>query len=373
MKILHVVETLFKYGGANVACVDFANKQAERGHEVALFTTQVLSNDEVFVSPKIKLVVKCKRVKLKFGRLSYIADLDRRFAATIKNFKPDIVHVHALWDPLIHCAIKHSSKLNIPIVHSPHGMLTPWALANKKYKKKIAWHFYQHRDLLKVSAFHVTCNDEKEDLLRLGFNQPIYVIPLGIEIPNHTRFNQCSNKILFMSRIHPKKGLINLVEAWSKIRDEKWKIIVCGPDDDNHLHLVMKRIEQLGLTSYFDFKGAVFGDEKERLLEECSLFVLPTYSENFGIVILEALAHGMPVITTKGCPWEIINDYKAGWWIDIGVEPLYNALNEFINTDIDTRRIMSANAKKIAVERYSWNMVISDILNLYNNILDNNG
>ena len=107
-----------------------------------------------------------------------------------------------------------------------------------------------------------------------------------------------------MSRIHPKKGLINLVEAWSKIRDEKWKIIVCGPDDDNHLHLVMKRIEQLGLTSYFDFKGAVFGDEKERLLEECSLFVLPTYSENFGIVILEALAHGMPVITTKGCPWE---------------------------------------------------------------------
>lgn len=372
MRILHVVESLFKYGGANVACVDFANKQAERGHEIALFTTSVPIKDEIIVSQKVKLVVKCKRVKLRLARLSYVADLNEKIKQTIIDFKPDVIHVHALWDPLVHAAIKYSSQLNIPIVHSPHGMLTPWALANKKYKKKIAWTLYQHRDLSKVSAFHVTCADEKKDLERLGFSQPVSIIPLGIDVPKEIAFNKRSNKILFMSRIHPKKGLMNLVEAWNKIRNKNWTIVVCGPDDDNHLMAVTKRIEELNLTSFFDFRGPVFGEEKEKLLEECSVFVLPTYSENFGIVILEALAHGMPVITTKGCPWEIINEYNAGWWIDIGVEPLYDALNNFLKSDTDIRQKMSINARRIALEKYSWDIVIGDILTMYNNIIANN-
>lgn len=370
MKILHVVETLFKYGGANVACVDLANRQAERGHEVALFTTSVPQKDELNISQNVRLVIKCKRVRFKIGRLSYIPNLDRKFESVITEFKPDIVHVHALWDPLVHTAIKYSAKFNIPIIHSPHGMLTSWAIANKKNKKRIAWLLYQHRDLLKVSAFHVTCTDEKEDVLRLGFNQPIHIIPLGIDIPEYDPINRRSNKILFMSRIHPKKGLLNLIEAWNKIRDERWSIVICGPDDDNHLSTITDRINELGLTSFFDFRGSVFGNEKEKLLRECSVFVLPSYSENFGIVILEALAHGMPVITTKGCPWKIINDYKAGWWIDVGVEPLHKALIDFLNTDIKTRTKMSENAYKIALEKYSWDVVIDDILNLYNTIIN---
>lgn len=370
MRILHVVETLFKYGGANVACVDFVNKQAERGEEVALFTTSVPKEEEILVSSKVKLVVKCKRVKSKFTRLSYIPDLNKRFEYTVKNFNPEIVHVHAIWDPLVHTALRYSFKYKIPVIHSPHGMLTPWALANKKYKKKIAWMLYQHRDLLTVSAFHVTCLEEKNDLLRLGFKQPIHIIPLGIDVPSNNYIERRTNKILFMSRIHPKKGIINLVEAWNKIRDEKWKIVVCGPDDDNHLTDVIKRIEELGLTSYFEFKGPVFGEEKENLLKECGVFVLPTYSENFGIVVLEALAYGMPVITTKGCPWQIINDYQAGWWIDIGVEPLYKALNEFLNADFATREKLSVNAQKIALEKYSWDIIIDNILNLYKSVIN---
>ena len=370
MRILHVVETLFKYGGDNVACVDFVNKQAERGYDVALFTTSVPKGDELVVSQKVKLLIKCERVKFKLGRLSYVPDLNKRFESAVADFKPDIVHVHALWDPLVHTAIKYSAKLNIPIIHSPHGMLTSWAMANKKYKKKLAWLLYQYRDLLKVSAFHVTCAEEKEDVLRLGFKQPIHITPLGIDVPKYDYTNRRLNKILFMSRIHPKKGLINLVEAWNRIKDERWSVVVCGPDDDNHLLVVKKRIEELGLSSFFDFRGSVFGSEKEKLLRECSVFVLPTYSEIFGIVILEALAPGMPVISTKGCPWEIINDCKAGWWIDVGVDPLYKALLEFLNTDIKIRTEMSVNAYKIASEKYSWDVVIDDLLNLYNTIIN---
>ena len=127
MRILHVVESLFKYGGANVACVDFANKQAELGHEVALFTTSVPTKDEIIVSQKVKLVVKCKRVKLRLARLSYIADLNEKIKQTIIDFKPDIVHVHALWDPLV-CNHNITNPYKTKRIKDPFEILRRWFL-----------------------------------------------------------------------------------------------------------------------------------------------------------------------------------------------------------------------------------------------------
>ena len=288
----------------------------------------------------------------------------------IDEFHPDIIHVHALWDPLIHAAIKYASMKNIPIVHSPHGMLTPWALSNKKNKKRIAWRLYQHVDLKKVSLFHVTCEDEKQDLLRLGFKQPVEVIPLGMDIPSVDLKNKDDLKlILFMSRIHPKKGLLNLVEAWNRIRNSQWQIIICGPDDDSHQKVVEDRIKTLKLNSFFEFKGSVTGKAKEDLLNKCSLFVLPTFSENFGIVVLEALAHGMPVITTVGSPWHSIEKYGAGWWIEIGVEPLSKALDEFIKMDFQERLKMAYNAQTLAKDKYSWDTIILNMLDVYKKVI----
>lgn len=114
---------------------------------------------------------------------------------------------------------------------------------------------YQHVDLKKVSLFHVTCEDEKQDLLRLGFKQPVEVIPLGMDIPSVDLKNKDDLKlILFMSRIHPKKGLLNLVEAWNRIRNPQWQIIICGPDDDSHQKVVEDRIKTLKLNSFSNLK-----------------------------------------------------------------------------------------------------------------------
>lgn len=369
MKIFHVVESLFKYGGSNVACVDFVTRQSERGNEVALFSTSFKEEMEnLKIPPDVKLYLASR--KKMFFRMSYVEDLDKLMSDAILSFKPDIVHVHGLWDPLVHKAIQNAYKKDIKIVHSPHGMLTPWALNNKKHKKKIAWNLYQHKDLCKVSAFHVTCNMEKNDLRRLGFKQDITVIPLGIDVPFvELRNKKPSRSILFMSRIHPVKGILNLVYAWDKIRKSNWKIIVCGPDDDNHLDTVKKEIYRLELDDYFVFKGPVESIEKENLLRSCDLFLLPTHSENFGIVVLEALSYGLPVITTVGAPWENITKYNAGWWIEIGVAPLIVALNDFFSLSEEARIEMGLNAISLADKEYSWKMVIDNLLDVYNNLI----
>lgn len=365
MRIIHVVESLFKFGGANVACLDFANRQADYGNDVVVFSTES-PNAEVEISPNISNVIRCKRVDLKFARLHYIEGLNKKIKNTLLDFKPDIVHVHALWDPIVHCAIRNCHKMGIPIIHSPHGMLTPWALNNKRLKKQVAWRLYQCDDLKRITAFHVTCEEEKSDLIRLGFKQPIEVIPLGIDLPNiDITKKKRSQTILFMSRIHPKKGLIDLVEAWDKIRKEGWRIAVCGPDDDGHLQVVKNRIKELKLEPFFNFIGSVSGEQKDQLMRECDLFVLPTYSENFGIVILEALSYGIPVITTVGSPWEGLRKYNAGWWTEIGSEPLCCAINEFLHMSMNSHMIMAENARLLAKREFSWEIIINDLLKFY--------
>ena len=342
--------------------MDFLIRQHEKGNQVALFSTKSTNEDDNIKIPDYVKLYIAPRNKLCF-RMSYVENLDMLMAEAIQSFNPDIVHVHALWDPLVHKAINLAHKKGVKIIHSPHGMLTPWALNNKKNKKKLAWHLYQKRDLYKVSAFHVTCDDEKEDIKRLGFKQDIVVIPLGIDLPHIDLSHKIYSKsILFMSRIHPKKGLLNLVYAWDKIRKEGWKIIICGPDDDNHLSIVKKEISHLGLNDFFVFKGSVEGEEKDNLLRSCDLFVLPTYSENFGIVILEALSYGLPVITTVGAPWKDVVAYNAGWWIEIGVEPLIEALNEFFTLSEKAHIEMGHNAIVLAEKEYSWGVTIDKLL-----------
>ena len=368
MKILHVVESTFKYGGANVACIDFANLQAARGHQVALFSTY--SDESLNISQELSMIKICRRIELPFGRLRYIKNLDSEFEQFLLAFKPDIVHVHALWDPIVHVALKYAHRYHYPIIHSTHGMLTPWALNNKKLKKKIAWSLYQKKDLLGVNTFHVTAQEEKNDLQSLGFKQNIEIIPLGIEAPSMKDEILKENKILFMSRVHPKKGVLDLVEAWDQIKDENWKIVICGPDDDNHLIEVRKKIKELKLEKFFIIEGPVSGMQKELLLRECRLFVLPTYSENFGIVILEALSYGMPVITTVGAPWKCINDYSCGKWTEIGTTPLVKALKELLYSPASTWDTMEKNARHLAINKYSWDIIIEQLIRVYSDTIN---
>jgi glycosyltransferase involved in cell wall biosynthesis len=248
-------------------------------------------------------------------------------------------------------------------------MLEPWSLGEKKWKKRLAMWLYQRRDLERAVALHATAESEAEQFRRLGFKQPIVVLPNGVDfpakIPPRIRRADGGKTILFLSRIHPKKGLIDLVEAWRKIREGccGWHVEYAGPDSGGHLGEVQERIQKMGLAGDFTYLGDLDDHEKWSAYRSADLFVLPTHSENFGIVVAEALAAGVPVITTKGAPWAELEGIprqdgavpgRAGWWIDIGAEPLAEALREAMGLTDGERCAMGENGRRLVEAKYTW-------------------
>lgn len=175
--------------------------------------------------------------------------------------------------------------------------------------------------------------------------------------------------MLFLGRIHPVRGLLELVEAWRIARPEGWKMIIAGPDEGGHQQIVEAAIHQAGLQDDFEFTGSVYGDEKKALYRSADIFVLPTFSENFGLVVAEALACGVPVITTKGAPWQGLQTHRCGWWIDIGVEPLVAALREAMNLPPDTLREMGQRGRAYVEQNFGWPGIAQQMLSVYRWVL----
>ena len=165
-----------------------------------------------------------------------------------------------------------------------------------------------------------------------------------------------------MSRIHPKKGLTQLIEAWSIVRPQGWKVIIAGPDENDHRQKLELLIKQKSLNNEFKFVGPVDGINKNQIFKSADLFILPTFSENFGIVVAEALSFGIPVITTKASPWKDIEDLKCGWWIDPGTESIANILREALNVSPERLIEMGKRGKTYAENTFDSIMVAKKCL-----------
>jgi glycosyltransferase involved in cell wall biosynthesis len=261
----------------------------------------------------------------------------------------------------------------MPLVISTRGMLSGWALDQKRRKKQVAWRLYQRRDLRSAHLLHATSATEVEDIRQAGLRQPVAVIPNGVEVPGPFRSSAPTSprEALFLSRLHPGKGALDLVRAWARVRPEGWRLVLAGPDEDGHRANVERAVRELGLEAVTRFAGPVGDDEKWDLYRRADLFVLPTASENFGIVVAEALAAGTPVVTTKGAPWRVLEERACGWWIDRGVEPLEAALREATALDDDTRRAMGVRGRAYAEANLSWEHIAEEMAAAYRWVLGN--
>lgn len=177
-----------------------------------------------------------------------------------------------------------------------------------------------------------------------------------------------SRVALFLSRVHPKKGVVELVKAWALAAPAGWRLRIAGPDEGRHWAEVARLVSQLGLGSAVDYVGPVAGAHKAALYREADLFVLPTFSENFGLVVAEALAYGLPVITTRGAPWADLETYGCGWWIETGMEPLVPALRAAMALSNAERRAMGERGR-VYVRRYDWDVIAAETLALYRWVL----
>ena len=286
----------------------------------------------------------------------------------------DIVHIHALWNLGLHKVVSVCRKVGVPYVISPRGMLDPWALSVKPLRKRIARILYQDRDLRGAAAIHATAESEAEHIREAGFRNNIIISPNGVDVPRCLEGKgenvEGKKTALFLSRLHPGKGLLALAEAWAKVRPQGWVMRVVGPDSYGHKAEVVSKLRLLGIEGEWQFRDMVDDVEKWKEYAAADLLIHPSVSENFGITIAEGLASGLPVICTKGAPWSDIVERKCGWWIDVGAESLTIALREALLYDTEKFQDMGRRGRKLVEDKYTWDAVSNAMIKGYKEVLN---
>jgi glycosyltransferase involved in cell wall biosynthesis len=259
------------------------------------------------------------------------------------------------------------------LVVSPRGTLSSWALGRNAVQKKIFWRWIQEPALRVAACFHATAKSEYEDIRRLGFRQPVGILPNGIDIPplNQRTNNGRRRQLLFLGRIHPIKGVEVLLRAWQAVarRFPEWELRVVGPEEGGYLARMQALAAQLRLER-IEFAGPVFGEDKLRAYRQANLFVLATYSENFGMTVAEALAAGTPAVVTQGAPWSGLVEQGAGWWIEIGLDPLVASLEQALSTSPQRLEEMGRAGHEWMQRDFSWERIGAQFLATYGWLLN---
>lgn len=287
--------------------------------------------------------------------------VERRFTAALNANASVILHDHGQWLPLNRFSASLARQHGLPRVVSPRGMLTPWALANKRVRKAMAWMLFGRSDFRSAAVLHATSEQEADEFRLLGARQPIAVIPNGVDYrdvpggsPGKTR------TMLFLSRLHPKKGVTELVAAWRAVRPDGWRLVLAGPDEAGMVDSL-----RLHAADTITYAGEVEGDEKWRLLGSAAVAILPSYSENFGVVVAESLMACTPVIATRNTPWHSLEEHRCGWWIPMNSEALTSTIQEATTTDLETLAEMGRRGRDHAIASFSWPSLGSRMTSVY--------
>lgn len=287
------------------------------------------------------------------------------------GIRPDVIHDHGVWLPSNHGVARGARRLNRPRVVSPRGMLEPWALRHRRWKKKMAWWLYQRADLQSAAVLHATAEAEAAQFRQLGLHPPIRIIANGIALPEHApdkRKPDGRRTALFLGRLHRKKGLPLLVEAWARVKPPGWRMRVVGPDEDGHRAEIAALVAAAGLGEIWEMPGPVNDADKWRCYAEADLFLLPSHSENFGMAVAEAMAAGLPVITTRACPWEGVRTRRCGWWVEPAAESLAAALREACALPGSELASMGERGREWMRSDFSWSKVAEEMASLYESL-----
>lgn len=363
MRVIHYIPSLDRTSGGTTAYMQLLTK--ELGRLVELHVVSHASGNPV----------KMDNCKVYFiPEISNFMEIKRQWRILLTQLQPDVVHINCCWMPACAFTQKWAQALGYKVVLTPHGMLEPWIMARHYWSKKVpALLLYQKSAVVKADVLHATAKSEKENLQRLGYNDRIKVIANGIDVediemkPSWKR----NKEILFLSRIHVKKGINFLLEAVAQLKEqmEGYVIRIAGEGDVTYIEELKQLAARLGISQLIIFEGGVYGNRKWELFRQADLFILPTHSENFGIVVAEALASGTPVITTMGTPWSELESQRCGWWTEVGTEATAQALCNFLSLTEDELEVMGRNGRKLVEEKYSVRKVAKEFVDMYKSIL----
>ncbi|MEW6585782.1 MAG: glycosyltransferase [Nitrospirota bacterium] len=357
---------------------DLSEAQADQGNTVSIVTLLDEFTQKDKPENKNLSIFSCSaRISNKFGY-----SLSLKHAIFARKDATDIVHMHGLWMYPNWVAGATSRKYSIPYVMSPHGMLDARSQQMGRWKKKIARILFENKNIENTACLHACSELEAGQIRSYGYNGPIAVVSSGLtsqdmdiasrtskDIRLFSRNPRLTNKrkLLFFSRLHEQKGLQFLLEAWSSVRERvaDWHLVIAGRGDKNYETALKNAIRLQGLSEVVTFLDPEKAESKWNIMKSADLLVLPSYSENFGLVIAEALACGVPVITTKGTPWKDLETDNCGWWLDVGREPLEHCLNKALILPDDQLVAMGQNGRRLIERKYLWEINAKHMLEVY--------
>ena len=301
------------------------------------------------------------------------------FAAEVRAV--DALHVHGLWEQSTAVACRLARKMDKPYVLSAHGMLEPWALAAKALKKRVYAGLIERRNVARAACLHALTEAEAWQYREFGANCPIAVIPNAVPVPDALdaetflqRFPELRGKrlILFLSRLHPKKGLDLLLEAWARTapKHKDAQLVIAGPDADGMETRLRSEASRLGVEASITFTGMLRGSMKWSALAAADCYVLPSYSEGLSMALLEAMGAGVPVIATRACNMPEIKTFDAGWEIEPNVEALMSSLGGFLKRPVEENWAKGRNGAELIRSRYNPAQVTRQMAEMYSYALD---
>jgi len=377
MHVLHVISGLWKHtGGPAESTPGLCTALVQAGCEVTLATLDGPMAETVWTSQAAGVNVRLFRPNWRHT-IYYSWEMARGLPTLARRV--DIVHVHGLWEHPMWLGCRLARRFGKPLVITPRGSLEPVRLKKSRWKKTLVSSLIDNRNLRAADCLHATADSELQSFRKYGLNNPVAVIPnavnlsafsetsTGREITN--RFPACQGKriLLFMSRINPIKGLLDLAKAWGEVAFDypDWHLLVVGPDERGHLAEVQKAFYRSGAAPKTTFAGALYGPDRTAAFAAAELFILPTLNENFGVVIAEAIGFGLPVITTHGAPWSGIEEHRCGWWVPVGKAGLVGALRKALGLSQDELAEIGQRGKLWVQQTFTWDAVAREMIAVY--------
>jgi glycosyltransferase involved in cell wall biosynthesis len=370
MRHLHFTQSLepLQGGGLGRAALDLHLQLLQDGFASRLITTRSREFDRMW--PETFQYPRTGPQKAFFAR-----DLGRDSNTAVS--KADVVHGHGFYVYTNWAVGSRARAKRKPLVYHPHGMLEPWILQRSRWKKRVAGFLFERHNMQACRLWRALTSREADQIRHQGFSAPIVVAPNGVPLSDYDVALPVSaprqlalperarerKRLVFMARLHPKKGLNLLIPAWAKLNGQRagWELLIAGPDENGHRASVTKMIQELGVSSCTTLVGPVTGAAKLELLKSADLFVLPSHSEGFPVSVLEAMACRVPVIGTDACNFAELETEGGGWLCEANHDSVLRALEAALHSSAAERKSRGETARKLVEQRYSWPAISATI------------
>lgn len=383
MRVLHVVPYFapaFKYGGPPRTVLGLCHALQRIGVDVEVFTTTANGQSDFPISPLqgdvyegVRVCYFPRRFPKKFFRA---AGLGARLSTSVVDY--DLIHIHGIWNFTGWSAVRSVRRSTVPYIISPRGMLDPACFAHQNWRKRVAYHLIERSNLESAARLHATSSSELSNLAAYGFAEKTFLLPNGFDMPTEMpargsfrrqlNVSDSAPLVTYLGRIHPIKRLDLLAAAFARLhsRYPEAHLVIAGPDDEGCRRTIHSLFQPFAPA--MTWAGELGTNDKWALLHDSTVLMMCSDSESFGVSVVEAMAAGIPVIVTRSCPWQEVENVGCGFWVEQDPAVMSTALEWIVGNPIQAAE-MGSRGKALAHQKYEWGAIGAAMVEHYREAL----